>query len=110
MEDIRQNRIVQLQRFAEENPQDPFPKYALALEYLHTDLAKCEALFELLLADFPDYLPTYYHAAAFFDDQNEPEKARKTYIKGIALAEKNKSIMALRELNNAYNNFLSLND
>ncbi len=68
--------------FYEEDPHDPFNLYALALEYQKFDASKSAELLERLLLDFPDYLPTYYHAAQFFSTSQRNEKARGIYRKG----------------------------
>ena len=52
------NRLEQLRQFAAEEPHDPFNHYALALEYLKTNPREAENLFEQLLQQHPEYLPT----------------------------------------------------
>ena len=72
------DRIKQLEKFYEEDPRDPFNSYALALEYLHSDPSRSRSLFETLLQNHKDYLPTYYHAARLYQDLGEKEKAIRT--------------------------------
>lgn len=100
------DRIVQLEKFYEEDPADPFNAYALALEYLASDPAKARSLFEILLQEHSGYLPTYYHAAKFFQNTGEREKAISVYEKGISLAESTKDGKALRELRSAYDELI----
>ena len=95
-------RIKQLQQYYAEDPHDPFNIYALALEYLRLEPAKARQLFDILLAHHGEYLPTYYHAARFFQDSGEKEKAIKIFQSGIALARKLNNSKALRELQSAY--------
>ncbi|PWJ56714.1 hypothetical protein CLV98_11025 [Dyadobacter jejuensis] len=92
--------------FYREDPQDPFNIYALALEYLKSDPNESRQLFEQLLKDFPDYLPTYYHAANFYATLEKIEEAERIYEAGIALAEKLGQQKPKQELINAYRNFL----
>lgn len=99
-------RIKKLLEFYQQNPDDPFVIYALALEYVNVDVALAKKYFSVLLNKHPDYLATYYHAAALFSDMDEREQAEEIYKKGIALARKSDDAHALKELQNAYTNFL----
>ena len=98
-------RIKQLEKFRKEDPDDPFNIYALALEYLHLDKAKSMELFEELLKNHPDYIGTYYHAAALFTEFGDNDRANNTYLKGIEVAKGKNETHALRELQSAYLNF-----
>ncbi len=103
-------RIEQLLQFVKEEPNDPFNLYALALEYQNKDADAAKTYFEKLLQQHPEYLPTYFHAAAFFAEAEKIEKAQQIYLKGIDLAKKQGNQHALRELKNAYQNFVFEND
>ncbi|WP_186756811.1 tetratricopeptide repeat protein [Echinicola salinicaeni] len=103
-------RIDQLLQFLKEEPDNPFNIYALALEYQHSEPSKATDYFDQLLTSHPEYLPTYFHAAAFFSEMDEIEKAQKIYNNGIALAQDQNNPHALRELKNAYQNFVFEND
>lgn len=100
------DRIITLEKFYEEDPNDPFHAYALALEYLNYDPAKSRMLFERLLDVHQEYLPTYYHAAKFFQETGEREKAILIFEKGIALAKKINDRKAQRELQSAYDELM----
>ncbi|GAB3657041.1 hypothetical protein GCM10028791_29270 [Echinicola sediminis] len=104
------SRIELLLQFVKEEPDNPFNLYALALEYQNTDVHKAAAYFDKLLEKHPDYLPSYYHASALFAELEEIEKSQQTYIRGIELAQKQNNQHALRELKNAYQNFMFEND
>lgn len=99
------NRIEKLKEFYQQNPNDPFVIYGLALEYVKTDPDKAAEHFDILLQHHPDYLPTYYHAAALYAEMDQRTKAEYIYIKGIDLAELTNDQHTLRELKNAYTNF-----
>jgi len=99
-------RIEQLLEFCREEPDEPFNFYALALEYQNSNSKQAGLYFEKLLERFAHYLPTYYHAAMFYAQQDEIQKAKSIYEKGIELAKEQKNAHALRELQNAYQNFL----
>ena len=53
-----------------------------------------------------DYLPTYYHAAKFFQDRGDKDRAIKTYETGIALARRLGDQKAQRELKSAYDELI----
>jgi hypothetical protein len=59
------DRIATFQSFIARSPKDPFPRYGLAMEYKSRGLLDdARAAFAVLIADFPDYVPTYLHAAS----------------------------------------------
>jgi len=95
-------RLEQLFRFHEEDPHDPFPVYGLALEYLKIDVQKSEKYFDELVVHFPDYLPTYYHAAKLKAELGKREIAIDLYKKGIDLAIRAQDRSTQRELQSAY--------
>lgn len=103
-------RLELLKQFINEEPENPFNWYALAMEYLSIDSEKSEMLFDKLLKSFDAYLPTYYTAAMFYSERGDLEKAKETFERGITLAQKTKEQKALMELKNAYQNFLFEND
>ena len=100
------NRLQQLLEFLKEDPDDPFTLYAIATEYLQSDLEQARRYFEILLHDHPEYIPTYYHAAKLYESIDERDMAITTYEKGIKLAGEQKENLALRELQNAYQELL----
>ena len=99
------DRLKELLHYAETEPQNPFNYYALALEYQNQDKEKASFYFNKLLKEHKSYLPTYYHAALFFSQQNDPDKAKQLFEEGIALATVQNNQHAKKELNNAYLNF-----
>ncbi len=103
---MNEQRLSMLKKFTDEEPNDPFNWYALANEYLAESPEKAKEYFDKLLIDFPDYLPTYYHAAQVYIDLIEDEKALSIYVQGIELAKKQQNPKALRELSAAHQNLL----
>ncbi|BDD04976.1 tetratricopeptide repeat protein [Aureibacter tunicatorum] len=103
---MNKDRIEQLQNFLKNDPNDPFLLYALATEYKSKDKNLAKKYFDKLLVEFPDYCGTYFHAAALYADFDEIDKAKNIYEEGISRCEKNNEQHHLRELKNAYNNFL----
>ena len=100
------DRLNRLMAFLEDDPDDPFNYYLLAIDYQKTEPQKAVEYFRKLLKDFPDYLATYYHAAALFADLDYRDEAEEAYQKGIALADQQNEQMARRELQSAYDEFL----
>lgn len=104
------DRLSLLRDFIEEEPENPFNYYALALELREKDPREAGRLFDLVLEKHPDYLPVYFPSAHFFAELDELEKAQKLFESGMELATKTKEEKALKELRNAYQNFLFEND
>ncbi|RIW15733.1 tetratricopeptide repeat protein [Algoriphagus lacus] len=100
------DRLQLLRDFIKEEPENPFNYYALALELREKLPEEASELFEFLLKNHPEYLPVYFTAAHFFAESNEIQKAREIFEKGIQLADSQKEEKALKELKNAFQNFL----
>ena len=99
-------RLKKLLEFLEEAPNDPFTIYAVATEYRRSDPKKTLHYFERLLQEHPNYVATYYHAAQLYLDIGKTDRAEEVFTKGIAIAREHNDALALRELQNAYNEFL----
>lgn len=105
------NRIEQLQEFLKDNPQDPFLHYALTMEYLKTDdISKTKAGFENLVANFPNYVGTYYHFGKFLEKLGEKLEAENIYKSGIIIATNVRNMHAKSELMGALNMLLGMDD
>ena len=102
---MNNDRLDQLIRFVKEEPNDPFNVYALAMEFISGQPEQARVYFDQLLAQHPDYLPTYYHAAALYADLDERDKAAELYEKGIALARTQNNQKTLQELQRAQQAF-----
>ena len=98
-------RIELLKSWIADEPNDPFNYYALALEHQKLASSETTLCFEVLLDKFPEYLPTYYTAAKYFEEV-DATKTRQIYEAGIALALQQNNTKALNELKVAYQNFL----
>ena len=102
---MQNQRLILLQKYHKQEPNDPFNIYGLALEYRNFDQPKAAEYFNLLLENHESYLPTYYHAAQLFSELGQVDKADTIYNAGIKLAQEQSDALALRELQNAYSNF-----
>ncbi len=97
-------RLSQLKTFLEENPNDPFLQYALALEYLKLkDPKQAQAIFVKLTQEHPQYVGTYYHLGKLEEELEEYDAALETYQKGMKVALEEKDRHAHQELQGAYN-------
>lgn len=100
---MNETRINMLKQYLLDEPTEPFYPYALALEYQQTNPDKARELFDLLLAHHPEYLPTYYMAGNFFQEQH-PEKAVEIFQEGLRLANRLNDFNTARELRAALDN------
>lgn len=100
------DRISQLEAFMKEDPNDPFNRYALALEYLKVDVAKAQTLFQELLKAHPEYLPTYYPFAHLLLEKKKYDEAESIFTSGMQQAKLAGNQKTFRELQAAYNDWL----
>ena len=98
---MNNERIQLLLSYLQEEPDEPFNVYALAMEYLNRQPEQARHYFDVLLERFPDYLPTYYHAAALVAEQGDRSRATVLYERGLALAQHQRNQKAFDELSRA---------
>src|SRR3954464_15868743 len=78
------SRIDMLLGFIAQKPSDPFPRYALALEYKNAGrLDEARAVFGELMSLCPDYTATYLHAGDLLSKMGLKEDARSVFQTGI---------------------------
>ena len=99
-------RLKELEKFLENDPDDPFLLFAIAIEWIAENSEKTRHYFDKLLRDHEDYVGTYYHAAKLYASSGNRELAEDIFRKGIIIAKKSGDHHALRELKSAYNEFL----
>lgn len=96
------DRLEQLKAFYEEDPEDPFTRYALAQEHLKAgNLERALALFEELVQTDPDYVGTYYHLGKLYERLGRVDDALDVYDRGIEVARGQGEQKALSELKDA---------
>ena len=96
------NRLEQLKTFYEEDPEDPFTRYALAQEHLKQDnTSRALALFEELVETDPKYVGTYYHLGKLYEQLDRTDDALNTYEQGIEMAREHGTQKDLSELQDA---------
>ncbi|MBI2271566.1 MAG: tetratricopeptide repeat protein [Bacteroidetes bacterium] len=95
-------RLDQLLDLLQKEPHDFFLNYALALEYAKQDKKeKAISIIEHILKRDENYLGAYYQMGQLYEQLQQLEKARVTYTKGIAIAQRQKNTKAAGELSTA---------
>jgi len=83
------SRIDILKGFLEQDANDSFSRYALALEYVnlgqHDDAVR---EFETVKTKDPDYVATYYQLGQLYRTLSKRHEAEKTFRTGISVASK----------------------
>jgi len=96
------DRLSKLREFYEEDPDDPFTRFALAQEHLKNENPeKALTLFEELVETDPDYVGTYYHLGKLYERLDRTDDAIDTYEQGIEVARAQKAQKDLSELQDA---------
>lgn len=96
------DRIGTFQSFIARAPDDPFPRYGLAMEHKSRgDLAAAWTVFSELLDRFPDYVPTYLMAGGTLIGLGRPEEAADVFRRGIEVATRTRDAHARGELETA---------
>jgi tetratricopeptide (TPR) repeat protein len=91
-------RLKLLEQYAREDPNDPFPVYALALEFMKSDPQKAKDLFDKLLTDHPDYLPAYYHAGYLYFTNGDLATAKRILETGAQKLKTSGDMKTLNEI------------
>ncbi len=81
------SRIDALKGFLEEDPNDSFSRYALAMEYVKLgqhDSGISE--FSTIVEKDPAYVATYYQLAKTYERQGRVAEAVRTYQQGVKVA------------------------
>lgn len=96
------DRIAAFKGFIEKSPDDPFPRYGLAMEYCNLG-RKDEArqAFDELMARFPDYVPAYLMAGGNLAELGHGDSAAEVYRRGIEAASRAGDAHARSELDAA---------
>lgn len=96
------DRVTVFRSFIAKSPQDPFPRYGLAMELKgRGDWDAAWVEFSTLLESFPDYVPTYLMAAGSLVEQGKTTEAKQLFRRGIDAATRKGDLHAKRELEEA---------
>jgi predicted Zn-dependent protease len=93
------DRIAGLNDILNENPNDAFARYGLAMEYSRQgDFDRALAEFSILLENHPDYTAGYFMAAQTLVRADRAADARKMLHDGIASARRTGNLHAQSEM------------
>lgn len=96
------SRIDHIQKMLADEPNDPFLRYALALELARDkQLTKAIEQVEKLIQDQEQYLPAYYQLGKWYEQAGNHTKAVETFRKGIEIAHEQGNHKTLNELQEA---------
>lgn len=97
---MKQNRKNIILEEIKEDPTNPFNYYLLGLECIkEEETNEIIQIFENLLKDFPNYLPSYLTYANYRIEHNlEQESTERLIEKGILIADQQQNNKAQREL------------
>lgn len=95
---MNSDRIRLLEHYASEDPNDPFPVYALGLEFVNKHPEKAKTLFSRLMREHPDYVPVYYHAALLAPSPAERKSIVNRGISAASAAGDQKAVAELKSL------------
>jgi tetratricopeptide (TPR) repeat protein len=101
------DRIEKLKEFLLREPDDPFIKHALALEYWKAgDTSMARGLLEDILAKDSGAVGSYYQLGKLLEAIGEPRLALGWYEKGMAAAKTAGEKRAYNELRAAYDDLV----
>lgn len=93
------DRLATFRSFVAQAPDDPFPRYGLAMELRSRGEATAAvAEFVTLMQRFPDYVPTYLMAGQTLAELGRVDEAKDAYERGLAAAERKGDRHAAGEL------------
>ncbi len=96
------DRLETFRTFIAKSPTDPFPRYGLAMELkAQGGLTEAWGVFEDLITQFPEYVPSYLMAGGTLVALGRKDDAADIYRKGIEVATRRGDQHARRELEDA---------
>lgn len=96
------DRLEQLRRFIAASPDEPFPRYALALERKSQgDVPGAAAELQALLVRKPDYLAAYLQLGMLLEQEGRVAEAREAFVQGQQQARAQGNQHTLSELTTA---------
>jgi tetratricopeptide (TPR) repeat protein len=81
------DRVKMLEQMVAQQPEEPFPRYGLAMEYAKQErLEDAWAVFAELIEKNPDYIATYLMAGNLLVRMDSKDEAVEVYDKGLSAA------------------------
>lgn len=99
---MTEQRLAELNQRIQSNPNDPSHLYNLAVEYVEVNPIKALEIFQQLLTEFEDYIPTYMPTAKLYEASKDFPHAFSTYEKGLGICMLHRNNDAYKELQKAY--------
>ena len=95
----KKSRKEQLEELLAEDPNDPFLRYGLAMEYVSEgDDAGAVERFRAMFADCPNYVPAYLQAGQALTRLGRTAEAADVFRKGIEVARRQGDVHASEEM------------
>jgi tetratricopeptide (TPR) repeat protein len=92
-------RKQQIEELLQDDPNDPFLRYGLAMEYVSAgDDEEAVRCFRELFAVVPDYVPAYLQAGQALTRLDRVEEARDVFRRGITAARQKNDLHAQGEM------------
>ncbi len=102
------DRLATFRGFIERTPQDPFPRYGLAMEHrTRGELDLAWAAFNDLIEKFPTYVASYLMAGGTLVSLGRKDEAAAIYRRGIEVATTARDQHARGELESALSELAS---
>jgi len=99
---MSESRLEALRRFLEEDPNDSFTRYALAMEYVSmNDIASATHQLQMLLGEDPEYVPAYHQLGIIFSRSKRRAESKKLFLDGIEAATRTGDTHARQEMQEA---------
>ena len=99
---MSQNRLEMILEMLQNNPEDEFLQYAAALEYIQLEETNTAIEYlKNLIKTSPDYLASYYQIGKLLEAKGKTNQAISYYKKGKKIAEKQRDMKTLGELEEA---------
>jgi tetratricopeptide (TPR) repeat protein len=93
------DRIAILQTMVDQNPNEPFARYGLAMEYSKSgNLEEAVREYRALLEHNEGYAAAYYHGGQALEKLGRVEEARDLYEKGIEVTTRSGDMKTRNEL------------
>lgn len=92
-------RLESMKQFAEQFPDNPFPRYALALEFKNAGRSdEAVQTFQALIERLPAYVPAYLQFGKLLEDLGRTDEAKAVLTTGVERAREARDSHALGEI------------
>ncbi len=96
---MESNRIATLRTMVDQNPNEPFARYGLAMEYAKSgNLEEAVREYRTLLERHENYAAAYYHGGQALEKLGRVEEASEMYQKGIEVTTRSGDMKTRNEL------------